>query len=147
MAISYKKKQQKLWCNGKLEEKYIAKVAYNSRLNEGALAEEIASKTTASAADVMLVLTALEECISSNIARGNVIKMDILGSFYPAITAKAVDSPDKVNQFSITNKRVKFVPSQSFKDRLKEAGVRLYDPRVYPAETHASSKKEISTEE
>ena len=131
MAISYKKKQQKLWCNGKLEEKYIAKVAYNSRLNEGALAEEIASKTTASAADVMLVLTALEECISSNIARGNVIKMDTLGSFYPAITAKAVDSPDKVNQFSITNKKVKFVPSQSFKDRLKEAGVRLYDPRVY----------------
>ena len=142
MSITYKKKQQKLWSQGKIEDVYVAKVSYNLHLNEYALAEEISEKTTASIADVMLVLTALEDCISANVARGNVVKMDLLGSFYPSIKAKAVSSPDEVNQFSITGKGVKFTPSKSFKERIQNAGVKLYSNKVYPAEPHAQRKKD-----
>ena len=84
--------------------------------------------------------------ISTNIARVNVIKMEILGSFYPAITAKIVDSPDKVNQFSITDKSVRFAPSQVFREKVKNTGVRLVTSKVYLAEPHPMTKKEKQKE-
>lgn len=144
--MSYIKKHQKLWRNGKIEEAYLAKVHYNSYLNKGALVQEISEKTIASKADVLLVLEAMEEAISANIARVNVIKMEILGSFYPAITAKIVGSPDKVNQFSITDKSVRFAPLQVFREKVKNTGVRLVTSKVYPAEPHPMTKKEKQKE-
>lgn len=145
MAIMYKKKHQKVNHNGEVKEVFIAKVAYGSYINISSLAKEISETTTASKSDVLLILSALEERISFHVSNGNVVKLELLGSFYPTIKATAVDSAEKVNQFSIINKGVRFSPSASFKDIIKKASLRLSDRRVFNANSHPNKKKNIET--
>ena len=38
----------------------------------------------------------------NGLINGDVVKLDNLGTFYPSITATAVDSPEKVNNASVT---------------------------------------------
>ena len=141
MSIRYKKKHQKVNHNGEVKEVFIAKVAYGSYINAMSLAQEISETTTASRSDVLLLLSALEERIGFQIANGNVVKLELLGTFYPTIRAVAVDSADKVNHFSIKSKGVRFAPSATFKDMVAKAPLRLADRRVFNADTHPMKKK------
>jgi len=142
MAYGYIKKHQKVLKNGKMTNRFLAKISYRSYIDDERLAEEISKMSTASPADVMLVLTALEDRISLHVSTGNVVKLKNIGSFYPTIHAHAVDDPDKVNQFTISNKGVRFEPSQHFRKRIKETGVELVDKRVFEADTHPRKKKD-----
>jgi hypothetical protein len=69
-----------------------------------------------------------------------VVKLDSLGTFYPSISASAVDSPEKVNQFSIKRLGVLFRPSERLKELINKAGVKLADKRIFEAESHPNGK-------
>jgi hypothetical protein len=84
----------------------------------------------------------MEECIGSHIANGNAVKLDTLGTFYPAIHASAVASPEKVNQHSIKRLGMLFKPSARLMEMVKKAGVYLVDKRIFDADTHARKKKD-----
>lgn len=142
MPISYIKKYQKVLQDGKMVERYLAKVSYNTYVTENTLAEEISKMSTASVADVKLVLAALEDRISFHITSGDVVKLQTLGAFYPTIKARSVDDPEMVNQFSIIGKGVRFEPSVVFRDRIRQTGVRLADARVFDAVSHPNTKVE-----
>lgn len=142
MPISYIKKYQKVPQGGKMVERYLAKVSYNTYVTENTLAEEISKMSTASVADVKLVLAALEDRISFHIAGGDVVKLQTLGAFYPTIRAQAVDNPDMVNQHTIKTKGVRFEPSPAFRERIKQTGVHLADTRVFDAVSHPNTKVE-----
>lgn len=142
MPISYIKKYQKVPQGGKMVERYLAKVSYNAYVTENTLAEEISKMSTASVADVKLVLAALEDRISFHIAGGDVVKLQTLGAFYPTIRAQAVDNPDMVNQHTIKTKGVRFEPSPAFRERIKQTGVRLASNNVFDAVSHPNTKVE-----
>lgn len=142
MPISYIKKYQKVPQGGKMVERYLAKVSYNTYVTENTLAEEISKMSTASVADVKLVLAALEDRISFHITSGDAVKLQTLGAFYPTIKARSVDNPDLVNQFSIVGKGVRFEPSLAFRNKIKQTGLRLADPRVFDAVSHPNTKVE-----
>ena len=141
MAIGYLKKKQKINANGKSKEVYLAKVCYANYIDIDVLAEDVSKICSASPADVLMHVRALEDCISRRIAMGDVVKLDNLGTFYPSITATAVDSPEKVNNASIKRVGVLFRPSQRFKEIVNKAGVKLADKRIFEAEPHAQKKK------
>lgn len=141
MAIGYLKKKQKLPVNGELKEVYLAKVCYANYIDIDVLAEDVSKICSASPADVLMHVRALEDCISRRIAMGDVVKLDNLGTFYPSITATAVDSPEKVNNASIKRVGVLFRPSQRFKEIVNKAGVKLADTRIFEAEPHAQKKE------
>ena len=61
-------------------------------------------------------------------------------TLYPSITASAVETPDKVNQFSIKRLGVLFKPSERLKEMINKAGVKLADKRIFQAETHPMKK-------
>ncbi|MBO7200500.1 MAG: HU family DNA-binding protein [Bacteroidales bacterium] len=142
MPISYIKKYQKVPQGGKMVERYLAKVSYNTYVTENTLAEEISKMSTASVADVKLVLAALEDRISFHIAGGDVVKLQTLGAFYPTIRAQAVDNPDMVNHQTIKAKGVRFEPSAAFRERIKQTGVRLASNNVFDAVSHPNTKVE-----
>ena len=73
---------------------------------------------------------------------GDVVKLDTLGTFYPSITATAVDSPEEVNNASVKRVGVLFKPSERFKEIINKAGVKLADKRIFKADTHAREKKQ-----
>ncbi|MBR3939174.1 MAG: HU family DNA-binding protein [Bacteroidales bacterium] len=141
MAIGYIKKRQKLVSKGTVSEAYLAKVSYGNYVNSELLAAEVSKRSSVSAATVMLVLREVEECMSGHLAAGDVVKLDSIGTFAPTITAKAQDSPKKVNQFSITKTGVLFRPTKRLKDVIKDAGVKLVDKKVYNADPHPNTKK------
>ena len=120
----------KINANGKLKETYLAKVSYNTYVTENILAEEISKMSTASVADVKLVLAALEDRISFHIAGGDVVKLQTLGAFYPTIRAQAVDNPDMVNHHTIKAKGVRFEPSAAFRERIKMISHSLISARI-----------------
>lgn len=141
MAIGYIKKRLKLRGDGEVREVYLAKVNYNNYINTEALAIEVSKQGSVSAATVMMVLREVEECMSRHLASGDVVKLDSIGTFAPTITAKAQDSAEKVNQFSITKTGVLFRPTLRLKAVIRNAGVRLADKNVYRADTHSMGKK------
>lgn len=141
MAIGYKKKKQKLAVNGRVKDVYLAKVSYGSYVDTDLLAEEVAKKCAGSEAVVLMVLRAVEESIATHLAMGDVVKLNSIGTFSPTITSKAQDSADKVNQFSIARTGINFRPTTRLKDKVREAGVRLVDRKVYAAETHPTTKR------
>lgn len=141
MAIGYLKKKQKLPVKGEMREVYLAKVCYANYIDISILADDVSKMCSASPADVLMHVRALEDCISRRIAMGDVVKLDNLGTFYPSITATAVDLPEKVNNASIKRVGVLFRPSERFKEVVNKAGVKLADKRVFEAETHARQKK------
>lgn len=145
MAIKYIKKHQKLTGRGEVKDVYLAKVSYGNYVNTEALAAEVSKQGSVSAATVMMVLREVEECMSRHLAAGDVVKLDSIGTFAPTITAKAQDSAEKVNQFSITKTGVLFRPTLRLKTVLKEAGVKLADKNIYRADTHARAKVEKET--
>ena len=141
MAIGYLKKKQKLPVKGEMKEVYLAKVCYANYIDISILAEDVSKICSASPADVLMHVRALEDCISRRIAMGDVVKLDSLGTFYPSITATAVDSPEKVNNASVKRVGVLFRPSLRFKEIINKAGVKLADKRIFKADTHAGEKK------
>ena len=141
MAIGYLKKKQKINANGTSKEVYLAKVCYANYIDINILADDVSKMCSASPADVLMHVRALEDCISRRIAMGDVVKLDNLGTFYPSITATAVDSPEKVNNASIKRTGVLFRPSERFKEIVNKAGVKLADTRIFEAEPHAQKKK------
>ena len=141
MAIGYLKKKQKLPVKGEMKEVYLAKVCYANYIDISILAEDVSKICSASPADVLMHVRALEDCISRRIAMSDVVKLDNLGTFYPSITATAVDSPEKVNNASVKRVGVLFRPSLRFKEIINKAGVKLADKRIFNADTHAREKK------
>lgn len=140
MAIGYLKKKQKVNHNGEVKDVYLAKVCYANYVDLDRLADDVSKMCSASPADVLMHVRALEQCIGWHLAHSNVVKLDSLGTFYPSITASTVETPDKVNQFSIKRLGVLFKPSERLKEMINKAGVKLADKRIFQAETHPMKK-------
>ena len=68
MAVGYIKKKQKLSVNGTIREVYLAKVCHGTEVRTDALADEISKTCSASPADVLMVLHAMEDCVGSHLA-------------------------------------------------------------------------------
>ena len=141
MPIGYIRKKQKLNHNGTVKEVYLAKVSYTNYIDTETLANDISKICSASPADVLMHLRAMEECIGSRIANGEVVKLDSLGAFFPTIRSKAMETPEKVNQHSIKGLGVLFKPSARLMEKVKKAGTNLVDSRVFDAETRSNNKK------
>ena len=140
MSVGYLKKKQKVNHNGEVKDVYLAKVCYANYVNLDRLADDVSKMCSASPADVLMHVRALEQCIGWHLAHSNVVKLDSLGTFYPSITASTVETPDKVNQFSIKRLGVLFKPSERLKEMINKAGVKLADKRIFQAESHPNQK-------
>ena len=136
IAIGYYKHKRKVIANGTVKEVYVAKVARANIVDTDILAEEIAAICSASEGDVLMVLRSMEHVLKNHLSKGDVVKLNSVGSFSPTMRAKCVDSADKVNQFSILSTGVRFTPGSRLLEGIRDAGVRLADKRIlYTAAT------------
>ncbi len=140
MAVGYIKKKQKLSVNGTIREVYLAKVCHGTEVRTDALADEISKTCSASPADVLMVLHAMEDCVGTHLAAGDVVRLDYLGAFLPTISAEMREVPEKVNQFSIRRVGVNFKPTKRLMKTIKDAGVRLVDRTVYDTATESKDE-------
>jgi predicted histone-like DNA-binding protein len=95
--------------------KWTPVAAVNKTLSTRKIAERIEKESTVSVADIMAVLYALPHVLRDEMANGNAVKLDGIGSF--ALTVQChktgVDSAEKVDPYKqITNIKVQFRPEK-----------------------------------
>ncbi len=95
--------------------KWTPVAAVNKTLSTKKIAERIEKESTVSIADIMAVLYALPHVLRDEMANGNAVKLEGIGSF--ALTVQChktgVDTADKVDPYKqITNIKVQFRPEK-----------------------------------
>ncbi len=116
--IKYVKVKKMIHCGENPGEKFLARLYRNQDVTLEQIAKEISDATTISEADTLACLKALEINIAKYILQGQAVKLEYLGSFIPAISAKAQESADKVDANTIKRFFCRFYPSAKFKKQL-----------------------------
>lgn len=130
MSIKFFRLKRKIIINSVASERYVPKMQVETIVGFEKIAEMIEKKSTVSRGDVLGVLAELEESSFWLLENGHPVNLGLLGTFYPSITVKSVDAPDKVTSKLITRFRILFKPSKYFKQRLKKVEFELGDSEV-----------------
>lgn len=101
------------------ETRYYARATKREMAGFRDISRIISDRCTASAADVMLVLTALSDLIPELIADGRSVKLDGIGIFSSSFKAQEKDKPEEVTAKTIEQVRLKFLPDKEIKQQLK----------------------------
>lgn len=121
MAIRYVKVKRTINVGNNPGEKYLARIFREQQVDLKTISEQIAGASSMSPGDVMAVLQQLQEHMSYHLLRGASVNLDLLGTFAPAISAKAVNSADEVTADTIRRFYVNYRPSVWLTDKFKEA--------------------------
>ena len=124
MAIKYVKVKRTINVGDNPGEKFLARIYRGQDVEIDQIASEISEATTVTHPDV------LEFHIVKYISAGQAVKLGLLGSFIPSISAKAMATPDEVTADSIKRARCRFYPSVQFKNSLTKCQFKLADLNV-----------------
>lgn len=127
MAIRFFKLKRLVFNQGVTEVRYHPKMHPEVTVGFEDLAEMIEKKSTMSRGDVLGVLAELEVTTCYMLEKGHPVRLGILGTFYPSIETKSVDSPEKVTSKLIKRFKVIFKPSKYLKNRFKNVEFVLGD--------------------
>lgn len=113
----------------------LKRVSYGNVTSE-AILEEIQSATTFSRADTDAVIHAFVDVMLEGIAEGRIVDFGVLGTLYPKITAKAVDTKEECTPATIERKGILYRPDMELSDEAKKMKLRVID--VLPSEKTSS---------
>ena len=122
-----------------LGNKFMIKIFMGEAYDLNKIAEMIAETSAMSVGDIMSVLKQLEKVISWQLLMGHPIKLGSLGTFYPGISAKAVNTAEEVTPETIRRVYCRFRPSvwlnkelKDSKKSIEELNVAGYQPKPTP---------------
>ena len=113
----------------------LKRVSYGNITSE-AILEEIQSATTFSRADTDAVIHAFADVMMEGIAEGRIVDFGVLGTLYPQISAKAVDTKEECTPDTIKKKGILYRPDGDLADEAKNMKLRVID--VLPSEAASS---------
>ena len=113
----------------------LKRVSYGNVTSE-AILEEIQSATTFSRADTDAIIHAFADVMLEGIAEGRIVDFGVLGTLYPQISAKAVDTKEECTPDTIKNKGILYRPDGDLADEAKNMKLRVID--VLPSEAAPS---------
>ena len=119
--------------------KFFARIFMGEAYDFEKIAAMIAETSAMSEGDIMSVLKQLEKVISWHLLMGHPIKLGSLGTFYPGISAKAVETIEEVTPDTIRRVYCRFRPSiwlnkelKDSKKSIEELNVAVYQPKPTP---------------
>ncbi len=104
--------------------KFYAQITYGDEVTVDDISKEIEKFCTLSEPDVRAVIIALENVIQNKLAEGRIVRLDQLGTLYPAISSRGEDKAEDVNANSIRSISVNYRPSVRILAALKETTLR-----------------------
>ena len=120
MAIKFVKVKRNITVGSNPGEKYLARLFRGTDVSIDQIANEISEATTVSYPDVLACLKAMETHILKYILAGQAVKLSLLGSFIPFISAKAMNTAEEVTADTIKRAGCRFFPSVNFKQAMKK---------------------------
>jgi predicted histone-like DNA-binding protein len=103
---------------------YYPRLKSIGEINLREIAEDIAKGSTVSPGDTMAVIESLLQKVPDYLARGYIVRLGELGSFYLSIQAEGSDSPEKVNASKIKRNKLHFRAGKVVKQMLKHLDYR-----------------------
>lgn len=123
MAIDFKvveKAQPGVVGGGK--KKFYAHIVYGKEATVDELVKNIEKFSALSESDIRGVIYALENVAQDLLARGRIVRLEKLGSFYPAISSRGETEEKNVSSNSIRRVSVNYRPGNRILSALREAG-------------------------
>lgn len=106
---------------GDEERIWFPRLTGSERIGLRQIAEILKQRSTASEADVYLVLMGLVDLLPELLLDGKTVKIDEFGTFRLHAKVTTEDSPDKVTSRNIRDLRISFLPDKGIKTALKRA--------------------------
>ena len=98
--------------------KYYAKAQADGEVTIDDLADDIAYATSLTDGDVLNVIRALIKQINRHIAKGEIVKLENLGTFQAQIRSNGADVPDEFNESYIRQVHLQFRPGLGLQSTL-----------------------------
>jgi predicted histone-like DNA-binding protein len=102
--------------------KYYASILTDGEVTIDELVKEIEKFSALSEPDIRGVIIALENVVQDKLAQGKIVRLDILGSFYPALKSASSDTPEKVTAANIKSVGINYRPGRRLIAALKNIG-------------------------
>jgi len=120
MAVSYSIISRRNPRDPDAPDTFHPSVKSTGRLTLHQLAEAIADISTVSSADTYAVLESLISLIPKELAKGNVVELGDLGSFFVRIKTHGSETDSEASAKNIEKVLPRFYPGQRFKDVLSQ---------------------------
>ena len=104
------------------EKKFYAQIVYGKEATVDELVKNIEKFSALSESDIRGVIYALENVAQDLLAQGRIVRLEKLGSFYPAINSQGEAKEKDVSSNSIRRVSVNYRPGARILAALKEAG-------------------------
>ena len=102
-------------------ELWFPKLTGSTKIGQNEIAGEIQRRTTASRADVQLVLTALLDLMPELLLSGHTLHLDRFGTFRLHAKVETESAPNAVTSKNIKALRLSFLPDKALKQKLQNA--------------------------
>ena len=123
MAIKYKiieKGQPGVKGGG--TKKFYATVVTDGEATIDELVKDIEKFSSLSEPDIRGVIAALENVIQERLSDGKIIRLEKLGSLYPAISSNGAEKAEDVNSGLIKEVNINYRPGDRLKKTINDAG-------------------------
>lgn len=118
MAIHYSVAAMKNPQDPEAPVKYYARSQAAGVVDINELAEEISYATTLTDGDVLNVIRALVKHLNKHIAKGEIVRLENLGSFQAQICSEGADSEEAFTPSNITRVNLQFRPGVGLRGQL-----------------------------
>lgn len=102
--------------------KWYATVANNGEIGMDEMSKRIEKFSALSEADIRGVLIAMETVVEDALSNGQIVRMERLGTLYPALSSSGTDTEKDFNASLIKSASVNYRPSKRILDAIKAAG-------------------------
>lgn len=123
MAIKYKLVQKINPLDREAPKKWYAQAESKDLLSMKSLSRRISRQTTASRADVSLVITALMEEMEEQLVNGNSVKLEGIGTFYMTLNGIGTDTVEEYSSALVRKKYIRFRADRELLDNINRASL------------------------
>ncbi|SDC12864.1 HU family DNA-binding protein [Williamwhitmania taraxaci] len=102
--------------------KCYAQVVFGDEVTVDDLSKEIEKFCSLSEPDVRAVILALENVIQTKLSEGRIVRLEKLGSLYPAISSQGEEKAEDVDANSIKSVSVNYRPGARILSAMNDAG-------------------------
>ena len=120
MSIQYKlyEKPQPGVAGGGVK-KWYANAVLDEELTIDDLVKKIEKFSSFSEPDIRGIIVSLENVIKEEITNGKIIRLDVLGSFYPSLSTEGVDNEEDFTAANIKSVKTIYRPGKRILEALK----------------------------
>jgi predicted histone-like DNA-binding protein len=123
MAIKYSVQQKtQAGVKGGGHRKYYASVVNAGEITIDDMVRDIEKYTALSELDIRCIVTALQTVIQEKLTSSLVVRLEQLGSFYPALSSDGKDTEEEINENCVRKVGINYRPTMQIIQAMEDAG-------------------------